>query len=46
MKRYPTKTAVSVKGTPIFMKSPKETLKPSFFRSPVAVILAEAPIGG
>ena len=27
-------TAVRVKGTPIFMKSPKEVECPSFFRMP------------
>ncbi len=38
-------TAVRVKGTPIFMKSPKEVECPSFFRMPTAVMLALAPIG-
>ena len=45
MKRYPTVPAVRVKGTPIFMKSPKEVECPSFFRMPTAVMLALAPIG-
>lgn len=45
MYAYPAVTAVSVKGTPIRMKSRKLTSQPCFFRSPTDAILADAPIG-
>ena len=43
--KYPAPKAAIVRGTPIFIKSLKETSYPSFFNNPTAAILADAPIG-
>ena len=45
MNAYPTVAAVSVNGTPIFIKSANVTISPFFLKMPTAVIFADAPTG-